>query len=590
MIYESLYLPKWIERGIRPNHKGARMEKIIVGGDVETLKGKPLSFQFYSEDVAISDILFVNERNARQTFLKWCSKLKKKVQYVIYFHNLQHDLTELFWGIHEKLIEDGSEFSFTADGFSIRGFFGSPTFCTLRKGSDVHIILADSFSFFRGSLARAAALYCPELPKLRSPLGLGERRFNGSSTAFVEYAMRDAQVTFHIGRAVEELHHEFDLQQCISIADMASRVFRHRYLDYTIPQPSDDIVHASLDAYHGGKNNITATPGWYPDTYGIDVSSAYPHAMRNMPAFSNARLYKRYRGGVRVRSVPDYGVYRCTGVAQPCQWPVVFDHAFKPLRGTFESIWVQGFELNAALTSGEVKLSKIQGWYYDAERDHQAPALRAFCDEFYRRKQHEKDKVRRHGYKLIINSVSGKFIQTRKKTLKTYVDMDSGDVSSAGELVAGGMFHSFIAAAITAHTRARIHGLEHDYRALHTATDGIFTARKPKRDVVFGDATRLGQLTCDAHGDLLLVRNKLYILYESAGDTPSEVFPGKFIAKYALHGFQGKVQQLEKLIATGQRSYSVTKPNKLRTSVARGLTPNLFVERTMKLNVGAIDL
>jgi hypothetical protein len=591
MIYESLYLPRWLESGIKPNHKGARMEKIIVGGDTETVGGKPNSFQFYSEDIAISDIMFVNERNARKTFLKWCSKLKSKVQYVIYFHNLQHDLIELLWGLHERLVENGSEFSFSSDGFDIRGFYGSPTFCTLRKGADVHIILADSFSFYRGSLESAAALYCPELPKLRRPMGLGERRYDGSSTAFVEYAMRDAQVTYHIGRAVEELHNEFDLKQCISVADLAAHVFRHRYLTYTIPQPAHDVVHAGLDAYHGGKNNIAVEPGWYPDTYGIDVSSAYPHAMRNMPAFSNARLYKRYRRGVRVRSVPDYGVYRCTGVAQPCQWPVVFDHAFKPMRGEFSAIWIQGFELNEALRSGEVKLTKIDGWYYDHERDHQAPALRAFCEEFFKRKQHEKDPVKRYGHKSILNAVSGKFIQTRKKTLKTYVDTDSGDVSSAAELVAGGMFHSFIAAAITAHTRARIHRLEHDYRALHTATDGFFTSHKPKRDVCLTTATKLGQLTCDAHGDLLLVRNKLYIMYERTGKKPSKVFPGRFVSKCALHGFQGDVHDLEMMIVSGERTYSVTKPNKLKTSIARGLTPNLFETRQMNLrNVPHLEL
>jgi hypothetical protein len=278
-------------------------------------------------------------------------------------------------------------------------------------------------------------------------------------------------------------------------------------------------------------------------------------------------------------------------VAQPRQWPVVFDHAFKPMRGEFSAIWIQGFELNEALRSGEVKLTKINGWYYDHERDHQAPALRAFCEEFFKRKQHEKDPVKRYGHKSILNAVSGKFIQTRKKTLKTYVDTDSGDVSSAAELVAGGMFHSFIAAAITAHTRARIHRLEHDYRALHTATDGFFTSHKPKRDVCLTTATKLGQLTCDAHGDLLLVRNKLYIMYERTGKKPSKVFPGRFVSKCALHGFQGDVHDLERMIVSGERTYSVTKPNKLKTSIARGLTPNLFETRQMNLrNVPHLEL
>jgi hypothetical protein len=591
MIYESLSVPRWISEGIKPNHKGARLEKVIYGGDTETVRGKPLSMQFYSEDIACNEIIFCNENTALDKFLKWCSKRPRRMLHVVYIHNLSFDLIELLWGSHERLIENGGEFSFTANGFDIRGLYGTPTFCTLRKGSDISIILADSFSFYRGSLLAASALYCPTLPKLRRPVGLGEQTFRTSDADFVEYAMRDAQVTYHIGKAIEELHSEFDLKQCVSIADLAARVFRHRFLTYTIPAPSSDIVYASLDAYHGGKNNITVTPGFYQGVHGIDISSAYPHAMRDMPAFSNGKLYKQYRS-VRTRKnriarVPEYGVYCIMGTVDACRWPCVFDHAFKALRGGIENTWVQGWELNEALRSGELRISHIHGYYYDHDKDHQAPALRAFCDDFYQRKQTEKDKVRRYGYKLILNSISGKFIQTRKKTLKAYVDADTKEVCSASELVAGGMFHPFIAAAITAHTRARIHTLEHQYQALHTATDGIFTQQKLDSGIQ-RDATRLGELTNDSNGELLLVRNKCYIMYDKAGEKPSSVYEGKRISKYALHGFQGSVEDLERLISSGERTYTIHKPNKLKSSIARGLTPNDFAERHMTLNVGPI--
>jgi len=567
------------------------MDKIIYGGDTETVNGKPNSIQFYSEDVACNVILFVNEHTARSKFLKWCSKLQPRVLHVIYFHNLDFDLIELLWGMHEKLKENGSEFSFSAGGFDIRGIYGSPTFCTLREGSHRSIYLVDSFSFYRGSLAQAATLYCPTLPKLRRPMGLGSKRYTRASDTFVEYAMRDAQVTFHIGKAIEELHSEFDLKQCISIADMAARIFRHRFLSYTIPQPSQDVIYASLDAYHGGKNNLAAEPGWHEGVHSIDISSAYPHAMRDLPAFSNSKLYRTYRGTSKTRRVPDYGMYCVSGSVHDCQWPVLFDHSFKPLRGAFDSVWIQGLELNEALRSGELRVRKMHGYLYDSDRDNQAPGLREFVNDFYRRKQDEKDKVRRYGYKLILNSISGKFIQTRKRTLTTYVDVDNKTVSEAGELVAGGMFHPFIAAAITAHTCARRHRLEQHDRALHTATDGIFTPRKP---ALSGDfrvvkkATELGSLENDANGELLLIRNKCYILYSDDGTIESAAFKGKRIAKFALHGFQGRVADLERLVATGRRTYTVNRPNKLGESIKRGLTPNEFRERQMTLRVGPL--
>jgi hypothetical protein len=590
MIYENLSVPRWLEEGIKPNHKGSRLEKLIYGGDTETVKGKPNSLQFYSEDIACSDIIFCSERDARRKFLKWCAGRKRRVQHVIYIHNLAFDLIELLWGEHENLIANGGEFWFDSDGFRIRGIYGAPTYCELRKGSDISIVLADSFSFYRGSLAQAAALYCPELPKLRRPVDLGQKRYGPKSTEFVEYAMRDAQVTYHIGCAIEGLHREFDLKQCVSVADLAARVFRHRFLDYTMPQPTSDILYASLDAYHGGKNNLTVPAGFYRGVSGIDISSAYPAAMHDMPAFSQGKLYKRFkRARGRITRVPEFGVYCVTGTVETCRWPCVFDHAFKALSGSIDGTWVQGWEVNEALSSGELRISRVHGYYYDAEHDIQAPALRAFCDDFYMRKQTEKDKIRRYGYKLILNSISGKFIQTRKKTLKAYVDADTKEVHSASELAAGGMFHPFIAAAITAHTRARIHRLEHRYEALHTATDGIFTQRTLQDDVCIGDATRLGELTNDAEGELLIVRNKCYIMYGESGEKHSLAFPGKKISKYALHGFQGDVHDLERLVQTGKRTYTVIRPNKLKSSIARGLVPNDFLERTMTLNVGDIS-
>ncbi|MDW8259204.1 MAG: hypothetical protein RML32_07145, partial [Gammaproteobacteria bacterium] len=194
-------------------------------------------------------------------------------------------------------------------------------------------------------------------------------------------------------------------------------------------------------------------------------------------------------------------------------------------------------------------------------------------------------KGKRSMYKFILNSLSGKFIQTRKRKKVTHVDIESGRVSEANELVAGGMFHPFIAQAITGHTRARIHRLEHRYRAIHTATDGIFTQQQ-----AHSEGEGLGSLVCEARGDLLLLRNKLYILYSDEGKTASAVFEGKKIVKAALHGFAGSVADLERLIVTNRRKYSVRRVNRLRESLRRGLNPNEFTQRDFVLKVGRLPV
>jgi hypothetical protein len=561
------------------------MDRIIYGGDTETVNGEPNSLQFYSEHVACDDFYIVNKHTALKTFIQWCDKRKAHVEHIIYVHNLKFDLVEFLYGLHHKLVADGDEFRFSVGHWDISGVYGTPTFCRLSNSQRNRVVmLIDSFSFFRGSLAEGARLYCPKLPKLARPRNLGQHRYTARDSAFKAYAMRDAVVSYHIGSAIEDLHHEFDLKQCVSVADLAARVFRHRFLTYTIPQPTDDVICASLDAYHGGKNNLTVAPGWYLNTTGLDISSAYPHAMRNMPSFGYSKLYRRYKAAQRVKRVPEYGVYRVTGTVADCKWPALFDHDFSPLKGKFENVHIQGFELNEALRSGELKVAHVKGWYYDAEKDIQAPALREFCDDFYKRKETEKNAVRRFGYKLILNSISGKFIQTRKRALKAYVAIESEKITEARELVAGGMFHPFIAAAITAHTRARIHRLEHEYQAIHTATDGIMTLKR----VTGLKEKGLGALGCDAKGDLLLVRNKLYVMYGSDGKQESRAFAGKRILKYALHGFQGSVFDLERLIAQNKRKYQATHVNQLKESLKRGLQVNEFVKRDCNLKVGPL--
>lgn len=586
MLSTSLEIPRWIAEGIKPNVKEARVDKYIYGGDTETLNGEPLSLQFYSEDVACDEIHFVDKKTAAQQFFKWVEKRKRNAQHVVYVHNLSFDLIEFLWGHHAKLISASGDYDFKVGKYHITGVYGTPTFCKISNGHNLSVIIVDSFSYFRGSLAKGAELFCPDLPKLKRPDGIGEVKFTAKDSKFCEYAMRDAVVTYHMGKAIEAMHQRYNLSQCVSVADMAARIFR-RMLTYTIPQPNRDIVDASLLSYHGGKNNITAPPGWYGGITSLDISSAYPRAMHELPAFSNKKLYRRYRGNAKVREVHPHGVYCVSGRVDECDWPVIFSHGFKPLHGKIDRVWIQGFEVNEALRSGELHPSKITGFLYDSEKDLQASALRFFVEEFYRLKEAETDPVMRYMYKLILNSVSGKFIQTRKKNSCAYTDIDAGMTVTASELVAGGLFHPFIASAITAHTRARIHQLEHKYKAIHTATDGIMTQMIGAK----AQGKGLGALTVEASdAELLMLRNKCYVLYMAKGKktTPSTVYRRKHIRKYALHGFQGNVTDLEEMVKSGRRTYTVNRPNRLKESLKRGLTPNKFVKRDYVLKVGPL--
>lgn len=255
----------------------------------------------------------------------------------------------------------------------------------------------------------------------------------------------------------------------------------------------------------------------------------------------------------------------------------------------------------------------MRGYFYDADKDHQAPALRGYVDDFYAKKEREKDKALREQHKNMLTNLYGKFIQTRKRGAAEYTDTDSGDTITASDLVAGGMFHPFIATDITGYTRARIHRMEKEWSAIHTSTDGILTTERlryssrERHDVLPSQksARKLGRITVEAESaTALIVRTKLYVLYTAREikdkTTPSKVFKGKHILKFASHGFQGNVTDLEKMMVSGLRKYKIKRANTLKATLNYNATAkakgrkikvvNDFETHNMNLHVGPIGV
>lgn len=590
---EELFIPEHLRYYIKPSMTYRRREEIVIGADTETIEGEPLSFQFYSEDIPIQEIIWPTPENAMSKFMAFMDMLPDGEIYTIYVHNLKFDLIEFFYPIWRELTD---ELDFTYGNWHITGVYQRPSFLRMKTDNKT-VMLLDSMLWFITSLDNAAELVCPDIPKLEMPQGLGSKRFKKGHTQYEAYAMRDAEVCYHLGKAIQGMHREFEIPQTVSLASMSSTIFKKDFLNYYIPQPSIECIKASYNSYHGGKNNLYpgAAPCWHKNVAALDVSSAYPYAMSQMPAFGQLKYYKTYKAKKAGRyRVPPWGVYLIRGVVEPnCPWPSLFDHGFKPIRGPktpVENIWVHGMELNEAFEHREFKpYAPVEGFYYDHDRDTRKPALKAFVDHFYKLKNTATNKVQRYTYKIILNSLYGKFIQRRE------VDLSDDPNYPEKALLAGGLFHPFIASGITAHTRAYMHRLEHRFQALHTATDGIYTKNHKgiEKEVAASNKVEnveaLGRLEFEGKGDLLLLRNKLYVLYTNKKtDTPSSEFKGKYILKAALHGYQGSLQQLEHMAATGKRDYVVTKPNTLKDSQNRGLDPNRFQERGFTLNIEEI--
>lgn len=563
----------------------------VIGFDTETCEGPPITVQFYSEHLpAIDACIFVNAGNVLDKTLRHISKHCKRGEFVIYGHNLKFDLLSMFYSKHERLATRWGDFELTHRNYDIFGVYGNPTFVHLRS-EHARIVIVDTFSWFSTSLAKVSSLICPHLPKLSHPEGLGTKQFKPTDTEFIEYAMRDAEVAFHAGCAIDDMHKQFNLRQAVSVADMASKIFCQHYISASTPiwNCGRDFNEGAVASYHGGKNNVIpgAAPAWHTNVDAWDLSSAYPHAMTQLPAFSDGRLFKHaIKFGKRTRVFPQHGIYCVTGEAAPCDWPVVFSDDFKPIRGPFERVWMTGYELNEARREGEIRISDVWGHFYDTEKDPVTDtAFNRYVQDFYAKKQTATDPVYRFMYKVLLNSLYGKFIQSRQQE------------SGIGRIYwkNGPLYHPFAASLITGHTRAVMHRLEHEVKAIHTATDGVFCgAPNSPKDGLFLWAPQAGLGAIESEGEgmeLCLLRNKMYLLYT---DKPGKGFrsfvrPDRYVVKYAKHGFQGGVPDLERVAVGNIREYEVTKPNTLKTALKQGKVPNKFDTKTMTLNIDTIE-
>lgn len=545
----------------------------VLGFDSETLQGPPITLQFYGGTHVgrFNGCIFIGKRRAIDVFLSQLKKLKPG-RYRMYGHNLEFDMLSALWEMRVKM-RDGN-IDLRVGDWVIHGRYSKPVFAVFDDG-ERYIELIDSMLWFQTSLEKAGALVCPDLPKLQRPKGLGEVLFTSKDDGFVEYAMRDAVVAYHLGLAIERFHEELDVTPQISLASMAAVAFRLHFMKADMYQPQlVEWMSGAAASYHGGMNRIMpgAAPAWHINVTSMDLSSAYPTAWLELPAFMNPLGYKVYKADSarKVTKVENIGCYRISGRAAACNWPALFDHNFDPLKGSFTDTWVTGFELNQALKTGEVTLSKIRGFIYDREQDKDGYSPFAeYAKFFYNKRATEKDKILKYMHKITLNAPTGKLIQTSPDY--TLID---------GQLVkikrAGGLYHPFAASLTTGHTRSSMHVHEHKFQSLHTATDGIFAPGHQKG----ADKKQLGAFMAEGYGDLALFRNKLYIFYtdsESEDTYPSQVFEGRHILKCARHGFQGRVVDLEQMLVTTLREYKTNKPLKLKTAIKRKEAPNKFV-------------
>lgn len=552
-------------RGVRKSKANLQMEVLLCGFDTETFFAKIFLSGFIFPD-GRRQICYGLKRDHLKFLFDCLFSIPGNATVVCGAHYLIFDLGVEFWGIlnPQNSARDRapkrSHFSLLSHKCEVEIIWGKPCFAKIRKNKRT-ILIIDTFAFYTMSLKKALKTIGGKVQKEEKPKDLGERLIPLSEIK--PYFLADLDGVRALMVEILRLHWKYQASFCVSLPQLSGKIFRHHYMKKDFALPPKPLIAAALLSYHGGKNSWIGKPGWYQGVWDLDINSAYPEAMAQLPNFEEGEWIQG--SGIRFVKKHPHGIYRISGVVKKCPWGVVFDHGFKKISGEVANVWTTGYEILEGLGSKEIRLEKIHGYgFRPDDRPSESPFAR-FVHEFYSLKNKAVDPGERYFYKLILNSLYGKFIQRVEEE-----NPETGEM----EFVAGSMCDPVIASLITGYVRAKIHRLEHKYKALHTATDGIMTQVRPD-PADLGD--EMGKLKQENYGPALILRNKLYLHFDQAGK----------VKKSGLHGFQGDLNHLEKIWRSSKRIYHISRLTRWAEAWHIGLPPGLQqknLRRELKLN------
>jgi hypothetical protein len=557
--------------GVRPVRRGITRRPIVVGFDIETDKTKPFVLSASCAEWSGDGSRLVEIPEFRphglETLLDWLLELASnhdRRTVVAGAHNLKFDLGLLafHWQLAYGTPATAKTITRTRVEIEIgRGrlelVIGNVVFGKYKRGH-VTIHFVDTLRFFVMKLEKAVAALGLGEVKTEFPGRLqadfGQRRW--PLEAIGAYCIQDSYMARLLLEKVMDWTMERKIMIPISAPHMSARIFQKEFVRtpwVRIPRP---VRMAAMLAYHGGRNLFCGEPGWYPRLNYYDVNSAYTWAMTQMPSMD--------RGEWRVlKQEPpapgQWGFVQITGIVPASRVPIVYTHGFNPVLGgsTVTKLWITSMEydaLRAHAPAWSPKRVRSLIWLADSP----APSdLACYAQTMWDRRASSQTVEERTFYKLMANSLYGKFIQR------------TPDEHDDQILYEGGLFYPPIASWITALVRCRIITNEFAYDVLHTATDGILTPRE------IPTALTLGGWKLENVGPALILRNKLYLHWDEQGH----------LKKYALHGFQGTLDDLHRFVLGDDPSYHRKRLRGWAEAIRDEVEPFGQLDRTMRLRI-----
>jgi hypothetical protein len=561
--------------------EGSFSEQTVIVCDTETIRGKPYTIQFY--DGIKTDLIYVTEHTIFETYCNYVKARMTKHLSCWFFYS-PFDLPIIHFPFKDAFTHDSHKMgygNFDFEYVSGKTWFGNHTYQGTRWNE------RDAFQYVFRGLEKVAKDLQLSVNKKPRPKYLGERKWNTETERieFEEYAIADVLVLWELVYWILSLHRKYNVSLSVSLADLCGKIFRKDYVQSPIVPTSQEITLAALASYHGGKTeSYVQGPMIIQNITEYDIVSAYPYAMTQIGNFFDYEVQPWNCKG----DIYNNGVYQVRGHIL-CQYHPLYTETFERVC-TLPPSWVTGWELNSALQhkcfDGEV----IQGFNMYSH-DGNKNGLAEYVWHFFKLKADAKiahNITETQWAKVALNSLYGKFISKI-----------SDEVDLLESWHGGVLFHPLIATLITGFVRAYVHTIEHAGHSLHTSTDAIISHAK-NLESLFPGVHGLGALKKEYTGDVLIIRPKVYIIFDKLDphcyhrfmlmehDKITCIYCRATVLKSATHGFFGSVQMLLNMWKGNQKNYIVKRMMRLKEAKKRkdpDCLPFVFSDQRRSLNV-----
>lgn len=401
---------------IKPLKRGYTINNRLVF-DVETQVRKNTNFKLfevldYKLAVVKHGKKIINCRTQKDMTSAIISSIRKDKLNLIFAHNLDFDL---------RFVDLDSILN---KGYKIISQCARPCFLILRKQRTTLIFL-DTLSWFKGSLAELGELF-----------GLSKLKIDFNLCTYDElktYCVRDCDITHLLVEFLDMIHVSYNIKWTLSLAQLSYRIFKRHFLKYSLlTSDSVDIMQLERDSYFGGRVEVFDFSE-HTDIHVYDFNSLYPyimkttkvpvkitkylgieackhHSFENLMCLINESLEQDK--AIIVRVIVDIEDQHIPLIALRKDDKLIFP------TGTFETVIVTPELIRCKHNIVQVKEIAIY------EQDY---LFADFVDTFYdlrRKAQHEHDYIMSYFYKILLNSLYGKFGQ-RKFSVDKFPDADN---------------------------------------------------------------------------------------------------------------------------------------------------------------------